>query len=249
MEAVLTQKEPNNYSLENFLIQMDELKERQKEFSRSQEEINRVLDRTVRLNEELKQSMKETDRQMKETDRQMQETDRKMQETDRRMKETDLQMKETDRKMQETGRQIGKLGNRFGDLIEHLVAPNLMRKFNELGFHFTQNCRNIEIVVREDPPASTEVDILLENDECVIAVEVKAKPDIDDVKDHIERMKIVRRAADHKKCTKKYCGAIAGAIMDDSIRNYILKNGFYLIEQSGDTVIITIPEGFIPREW
>ena len=29
----------------------------------------------------------------------------------------------------------------------------------------------------------------------------------------------------------------------------ILKNGFYLIEQTGDTVKITMPEGFTPRDW
>ena len=165
------------------------------------------------------------------------------------MKELREQMKETDRRMKETDRVIGRLGNRFGDLVEHLVAPNLRDKFNELGFHFTHCSRNSDIKLYDSPQASTEIDVILENADSVIVVEVKAKPVTDDVNDHIERMKIVRRAADHKQCKKKYYGAIAGAIMDDAIREYILKNGFYLIEQSGDTVKICIPQGFIPREW
>jgi hypothetical protein len=37
--------------------------------------------------------------------------------------------------------------------------------------------------------------------------------------------------------------------MKTAVRNYVLKKGFYAIEQSGDTVLINIPEGFKPREW
>jgi hypothetical protein len=33
------------------------------------------------------------------------------------------------------------------------------------------------------------------------------------------------------------------------VKRYALKSGFYVIEQSGDTVKIDIPEGFKPREW
>ncbi|MDR2175970.1 MAG: hypothetical protein LBO82_08580, partial [Synergistaceae bacterium] len=82
----------------------------------------------------------ESDRRMQklneETAQQMRETDRKIQEVARRIEETDRQMKETGRQMKQTDVQIGKLGNRFGELAEHLVAPNIIQKFNALGFHF-----------------------------------------------------------------------------------------------------------------
>jgi hypothetical protein len=42
---------------------------------------------------------------------------------------------------------------------------------------------------------------------------------------------------------------MAGAIMSGELRNHIIKNGFYAIEQTGDTVKISNPEGFIPRQW
>ena len=29
----------------------------------------------------------------------------------------------------------------------------------------------------------------------------------------------------------------------------VLEAGFYVIEQSGDTMRIDIPEGFVPKEW
>jgi hypothetical protein len=44
-------------------------------------------------------------------------------------------------------------------------------------------------------------------------------------------------------------GAIAGAIMSNEMRAYILKKGFYAVEQTGDTVKINAPKGFVPREW
>jgi len=30
---------------------------------------------------------------------------------------------------------------------------------------------------------------------------------------------------------------------------FITKSGLYVIEQSGDTMKIDVPEGFVPREW
>ena len=49
--------------------------------------------------------------------------------------------------------------------------------------------------------------------------------------------------------TRKFQGAIVGAIMSDEVRAYIHKTGFYAIEQTGDTVKINIPEEFIARVW
>ncbi|MDR0447297.1 MAG: restriction endonuclease, SacI family [Treponema sp.] len=170
------------------------------------------------------------------------------QETREQMKETDRRMQETDRKMKETDRKIGELGNRFGELAEHLVAPSIKEKFNELNFIFENISQNHQI---SDSSGKflTEVDILLENGDIVIAVEVKAKPTQKDVKEHIKRIEILRRRADARHDKRRFQGAIAGAIMTNAARDYIHKAGFYVIEQTGDTVKIAIPEGFLPREW
>ena len=195
----------------------------------------------------------ETDRKFQETDRKFQETDRKFQETDRKFKELREErreeMKKLDLQMKETDRRIGELGNRFGELAEHMVAPNIMKKFNELGFTFTISSQNYKIVDPEDPKIITEVDIFLENGDIAIAVEVKAKPKQADVDDHIRRLEKLRCAADKRGGKLRYQGAIAGAIMSGSVRDYSLKMGFYVIEQTGDTVQINIPEGFTARDW
>ena len=150
---------------------------------------------------------------------------------------------------QETDRKISKLSGRFGEMVEHLVVPNIENKFNELGFTFTRTSTNVKILKDETSDASAEIDIFLENGDVAIAVEVKAKPNQDDVDDHVIRMEKLRCYADKRQDNRRYHGAVAGAVFSESIRAYILKKGFYLIEQTGDTVQITVPDGFVPREW
>jgi len=199
--------------------------------------------------EEFDKRNQESIERHKEIDRQMQETDRRMQETDRRMQETDRQMKETDRKMKELHGEFGNLGNSYGELAENMVKANIMEKFNALGFHFTQTCENIVIRDRKTGDILTEIDILLENGDIGIAVEVKAKLVQRDVKKHVQRMEILREAADFRRDTRTFQGAVAGAIMSKEVRDYALKAGFYVIQQSGDVVKIDIPKDFKPRLW
>ena len=180
-----------------------------------------------------------------------------VQETNRSIKELRNELRdelresqrETDRQMKETAILIGKLGNSFGALAEHLVVPNIMEKFNALGFDFTHVSNGQKIKESGNPNTLAEVDIMLENGDIAIAVEVKAKAKRDDVDEHVQRMEVLRQAADRKGDKRKFLGAVAVAIMSDDIRNYIIKNGFYAIEQTGDTVKIVVPEGFTPREW
>ena len=178
-----------------------------------------------------------------------QETDRKIQETDRQMKETDRKIQETAQQMKETDRRIGELGNRFGELAEHLVAPGIMDKFNELGFNFTQVSENFWTKDPQTKKTIAEVDILLENGDIVIAVEVKSKPKKADVDEHFRRMEKLRYAADLRHDKRRYRAALAGAIMSNNVREHALKLDLYVIEQSGDSVKIVVPHGFKPCEW
>ncbi|MCL1817653.1 MAG: hypothetical protein FWG35_01895, partial [Spirochaetaceae bacterium] len=168
----------------------------------------------------------------------------------RRMRdEVSEQQKETARQMKETDRRLGDLGNRFGELAEHLVAPGIVDKFNALGFRFTRSSLDTEFKDPATGKSLAEVDIFLENGDIVIAVEVKSKPKNQDVNDHIKRMGVLRRIADRKGDNRKYRGAIAGAIVKNATRGYAQKSGLYVLEQSGDTIKLDIPEGFAVREW
>jgi hypothetical protein len=187
-----------------------------------------------------------------------QESDRRIRElsaeTDRRMREsseeTDRKIREVAQHIKETDRQIGKLGNRFGELAEHLVAPNIVQKFNALGFHFDEISGLRQIIYDESSGQKiAEFDIFLENGDSIVGVEVKSKPSYDDVEDHARRLRILRLTKDRKNDKRKIYGALAGAIMPDSVKNAALKEGMYVITQTGDTVKIDVPEGFIPKAW
>jgi hypothetical protein len=176
------------------------------------------------------------------------ETEKMFKETDRQIKEMALQFQETDRRLKKTDKQIGELGNRFGELAEHLVTPNIAEKFRALHYTFTKAGPDVAFFNR-DGSFLAEVDVWLENGEFAMAVEVKSKLRTEHVDDHVRRMAILRSYLDEREDTRKLLGAVAGAIVPPDLRNYVLKKGFYLIEQSGDTVKIRAPRGFKPRIW
>jgi hypothetical protein len=93
-----------------------------------------------------------------------------------------------------------------------------------------------------------EADILLENDDFIVAVEVKSKPDQDDVDDHLARLKILQQYfKKHREKEKKVIGAVAGAIFPDKVKQTVIDCGLYAIVQSGDTIKIDVPDGFKPQ--
>jgi hypothetical protein len=203
------------------------------------EKVWATIQATALLIQENKQGIAELRESMKESDLRMKES----------MKETDQRMKETDRRMKETDRKIGELGNRFGELAEHLVAPSIKEKFNALHYTFDKCSQNVDIADAQDRYSGAEIDILLENGDVAVAVEVKARALTKDVDRHLERMEVLRRWADRHKDQRKFQGAVAGAIIPEEVRKYALKAGFYVIEQTGDTVAINVPADFKPREW
>ena len=158
--------------------------------------------------------------------------------------------KETSREIKELTRQMGGLHNSFGELAEHLVAPGVARRFNELGYHF-----NIEVtrglIIKEEGKIKAEIDILLENGECIIAVEVKTKVQAnignDDIEHHKQRLTILRKY--RLQDQRKILGAIAGAMFAPGAKEAALQAGFFVLEQSGDTMQMDLPDGFIPQEW
>jgi hypothetical protein len=176
----------------------------------------------------------------RETDRKFQETDRKFQETDRKIQETARQMKETDKK-------IAALGNRLGELVEAMVEGGVPRLFQELGYDFTQCIRGLSF--RDSSLGiSGEIDLFLENGDCVLLVEVKTNLAVADVDDHIERLKKYRRCRDVKGDSRRILGAIGGGVVRDNVRDFALSKGMFVIIQSGDNVTVHKPERE-PKAW
>ena len=171
------------------------------------------------------------------------------QETDRKIQETWKQIEATDRQMKETDKKVGELTNRFGDMVEHMVVPNLLDKFHALGFVFEVASRDFKVADRKNN-IFVEVDVLLQNGDKVMIVEIKATPSVEDIGDHVRRMEKMRRYADLRGDTRKYLGAVAGVVVSDSVKNKVLKNGFFVVVPSGDTFNIITPEGkYHVKEW
>jgi hypothetical protein len=168
-------------------------------------------------------------------------------ETDRIVKENAKQQKETDRIVKENAVEIGKLSKRMGEVVEYMVAPNLREKFNELGYNFSQSSQRKDVIDKEHK-ISFEIDVYLENYSKAMLAEVKTTPTTEDVKDHIRRLEKMRKFADLHGDKRTFLGAVAGVVIKDNVRKYILKQGFFVIEPSGEGFNITSPKGK-PKEW
>jgi len=172
--------------------------------------------------------IREIGEMQKETDRQLQES----------KAEFDRQM---EKQRKENNKLTGDLTRRFGEVVEHLIAPNLIEKFNAMNFDFRIAGPDRKFYDKNHQEIA-EVDVLLENTNTVMAVEVKSKLQASHIQDHIERMDILREYADEHNDRRVWLGAVGGALLATDARKAALKAGFYLIEQSGDTVRITEPD-------
>ncbi len=170
-----------------------------------------------------------------------------LQENAREMKEaharTEAVLAETQKSMNKT---IGDLNNKLGIIAENLLTPNLVENFKMLGFTF-QIMGPHRRIYNDDNSLKTEIDVFLENSKQAMAVEVKTTCRRDDVDYHLARMEKVRRHADSHGDKRQLYGAIAATIIDEDTKRYALKNGFYLIEPSGENVTITKPD--IEKVW
>jgi len=161
--------------------------------------------------------------------------------------ETARQIANTDRQIKEMNKRFGDYSNRLGEIAEYMIAPNLREKFNELGFEFQKTSKNTEVSDHNNK-IFFEIDFFLENYHKAMLVEVKKKLTAGDVKEHIERMKKMRRYADSHNDKRAFFGAFAGVVIPENIKENALKQGFYVIEPSGETFYITPPPGK-PKEW
>jgi hypothetical protein len=149
--------------------------------------------------------------------------------------------------IKEVNKRFGDFTKRFGEVVEYMIAPNLRENFKELGLIFPKANSNSN--VRDyDNDIFFEVDVLLENGDKAMLVEVKTKPSTEDVQDHIERLEKMRKYADLHGDKRTFLGAVAGVVMTDNLKEYVFKQGFYVIEPSGETFSITPPNGK-PKEW
>jgi hypothetical protein len=187
---------------------------------------------------ELRNSQQETDKQMKKTDRQMKETGRQIKELKKNMDESQKRIEKN----------LGGIGNSLGDLTESMFSGELWKKFNELKIPVHKQSARMKF--GKDDKIIAEVDIYIENGECVVLIEIKTTLTTGDVDKHIKRIEIIRDYFNEHGDKRKLLGAVAGGIFSEETRGYVYDQGLFLLVQSGDLVTITdLPEGFNARKW
>jgi hypothetical protein len=164
--------------------------------------------------------------------------------TDRQIKEAQM---ETDRQINKVGKQLGDFTNSFGEVIECMVAPNLQEKFHDLGYDFQEASTNHKVHdIKND--IKFEIDVFLQNGDTAMLVEIKANLAISDINKHMLRLEKMRKYADLRGDKRHFLGAVAGIVVGDNEKEYALKNGFFLVEPSGENFNITPPHNK-PKEW
>ncbi|MFZ1640856.1 MAG: DUF3782 domain-containing protein [Candidatus Contendobacter sp.] len=197
--------------------------------------IQPTFDDIWRLFQETRLQFQETERFLKE---QAQETDRRFQETDRRSQETD-------RKIKEVTMNIGRLGNKLGDFVEEMVRPAAVRLFQERGIAVHEVHRQ---VVANRQGAAIEVDLLVVNDEDVVAIECKSTLSVDDVNEHLARLGKVKELLP-SYAGKRVLGAVTGMVIPDHVAAYAYRQGLFVLAQSGESVVILNDAKFQPKAW
>jgi hypothetical protein len=229
--------------LEAFLKSMKELKEAQE---RSQIAWERRMeeDRAERERERLERERERAERERKEA----KERAERQRERAERQREWEERQKRYDEKVAWVDHLAGKFSLNLGQLVEYVFLPGIISKFNSLGHVFTVASHRREYF-RANKQKFTEVDLLLESRESVMAIEVKTNVALKDIGHHVKRMELLRENESITRFEgKKLYAALAGLYIDKDAREAALADGIYIVELFEDEERLEVtspPEGKI----
>jgi hypothetical protein len=189
--------------------------------------------------ERLEASREEFDRRMAEAKAEAKA------EADRRAAEAERSMEELRRIVANTSREVGRLGDRWGLFVENLVAPAVLRLFQERGIAIQRTFRRATAPVSGVP---MEIDILGVNGDVAVAVEVKSRLAQADIDRFCDKLLSFKQAFPEYASHQLY-GAVAAIEFLDTIDRYAYQKGLFVIRQCGDSVEIANDQTFRPRTW
>jgi len=177
------------------------------------------------------------------------ETDRKFQETDRAIKELVQEVKRISLALQENigplDTQLGKLGNRLGDFTKGLVKPAVVRLLRARGLNMYEIYPDFEV---DRGTEWIDTDLLVVNDAEAVLVEVKSTLTVADVDEHLERLEKFKRMLP-RYAEVRAMGAVAAMVIPKDVARYAYRKGFFVLAQSGETVVILNDAQFRPKAW
>jgi hypothetical protein len=161
------------------------------------------------------------------------------------LRELSESQKDTDRRLKEVTANIGKLGNRLGEFVEESVRPAAVRLFRERGVEVHEVHQNISS--KRDGEAF-ELDLLVVNDEDIVAIECKSNLSIDDVNEHLRRLEKLKRLLPGY-ANKRVFGGLAAMAVPNNVAQYAYRKGLYVIGQNGDQMEIRNDDVFVGGVW
>ena len=226
-----------------------------RESERQRQETERLLRQSIEA------SRQEFDRRMEESkadfDRRMEESkaefDRRMEESkaeskaefDRSKEEYDRRIAKTERIAAQATEAVNNLTSRWGRFVENLVAPAVLRLFQERGILVERTYQRMKAPRGKQ---NLEIDIFAVNHDVAIVIEVKSRLTQDHVRKFVNTLEIFKTVFTEYQNHQIY-GGMAAIEIDGEVDKYAENQGLFIIEQSGDSVCISTDRNFTPRIW
>jgi len=161
------------------------------------------------------------------------------------VKETSKTVAETSKTVEKTSNAVYALAGKWSKFVEGLIAPAAERLFKERGIDVDGIYQRVK---RHKNGEEMEIDILATNGEYAVLIEAKSTLKIEDIKDHIERLKKFKSFFPEYS-NRKVIGALGGIVIEEGPDKYAYKQGLYVIAESGETIRILNDEKFNPKKW
>jgi len=168
--------------------------------------------------------------------------------------ETDKALQKLTADIKQMSKSVGHVGQDMGELMEFIVIPKIRLAMNATGKHIFNTMQTEKKLKKIDALGEkktlTEVDVLLYGDTEVMAVETKSHLVTRDVKDHIDRLEMLRQNEDLIDIAdKKLVGAVVGAIVDEGAKDFALEKGLYVVTIREEEDKLNIEKPVTCRTW
>ena len=152
---------------------------------------------------------------------------------------------ELDESIKQMNKIVGKLSNPLDDFIKEVLYPAVMRLFRERNIEVHEVHRNI---ISQRNGEGIEIDLLVVNDNDIIAIECKSNLKTDDINAHLKRLDKLKRLLP-SYADKRVMGAVSAMVLAPNVVQYAYNQGLFVIAQTGNYLSICNSEEFEAKSW
>ena len=175
----------------------------------------------------------------KQTEERFKDIEDRFKDTDRLFRETSEELR---RDFAKTRKEVANVTDALGRFSENMVAPALVRLLNKVGIPISETAVRVRSPLRR-----IEYDIVAVNGDVVVVVSVKTRLNVEHVKTFVEERLTMFKEVFPRYRQMKLLGAVAGMSIEQEADAYAIKNGLFVLTQSGDNIKLLNPEGFLPK--